>query len=603
MRAQFRQAMARGKFVGRMLRVAGLMAASWGTAGFVGLPTASAQSLPPEVVAYADIIAYNGQVITVDNSFSIAEAVAVRDGKFLAVGTTERIRAMAGPKTRQIDLQGRSLVPGFIDTHNHYQDYAEQGRIPRVLYKTKDQWVADIKKLVDAAQPGEWIVLRSERPNNQPWADSSFGMTRHELDPISPNNPIFVWTSPAGNDALINSYALRLANMPKDISGLVKDAKGEPTGYVDHEAYGRVYYEVLPWPNLEKLVPLYKTAMKKFNMQGKTTVGARFPPYVSSLFKMMWDNGELTLRMRVFHEFARVVYNKEAMVKRVGNLNGLGDNWFKISAANVGNPDGAVGGGRAWTRKPKLPAMAHANTGEGHPDYGFEHYFEDHEASDWKAIPILSRYGWRILGVHTAGDRSVDELISAFEEANRQKSIVGMRHGIDHSLMIRSEHIEAIKRLGLVAGAEENTADGTEELSKMYGADEVYKISPMKTMINAGIPMAMEGLGNMGKDATGKERTPLWFIAQKMLRKDIETGKVWNESERVSREEGLKMTTIWGAYYLGDEKTIGSIEPGKLADFVILDGDYMKVPEDKLADLKAVMTVIDGKVVYEGAAN
>ena len=182
-------------------------------------------SVPPEVLAYPNIIAYNGKILTVDEAFSTAQALAIRDGKFLAVGSNQRIRAMAGPNTRQIDLRGKSVVPGFIDTHNHYNGYAEQGLIPRVIFRNRAQWVQEIKELVDAAQPGEWVILRSSRSPDQPWAESSFGMTRKDLDPISPNNPVFVWTSPPGNDATINSYALRLAKMPPDISGLIQGSR------------------------------------------------------------------------------------------------------------------------------------------------------------------------------------------------------------------------------------------------------------------------------------------------------------------------------------------------------------------------------------------
>jgi len=570
--------------------------------GFLGIPMvvqAQQSSLPPEILAYPNMIVYNGKVLTVDDAFTTAQAFAVRDGKFLAIGTSQRIRAMAGPDTRQIDLKGKSVVPGFIDTHNHYNGYAERGLIPRVIFRNRDQWIADIKKLVDAAEPGEWVILRSERSVDQPWAESSFGMTRHDLDPISPNNPIFVWTSPPGNDATINSYALRLAEMPADISGLIKNSDtGEPTGFLTNEAYGRVFYEILPWPDLEELVPRYIATQKKFNTQGKTTVGARYTPYSISVLKMIWERGQATLRMRPFHEFARTAYRPEALVKRVGNLNGLGDDWLKIGAANVGNPDGGAFNGRAWTRKPKLPGMNYAQD-PSQPDFGFVPYFEDREGSDWKTIPILSRYGWRILGIHTAGDRSVDELIAAYEEAHRQKSIIGMRHGIDHSLMILPEHIEAAKRLGLVMGAEENMAEDTEEISRVYGADEVVKMSPIRSMIDAGIVVAMEGLGNTRTDDLGVEKTPLWFIETFVRRADIKTGRVWNESEQVTREQALRMSTIWAAYYLGDEDTLGSIELGKLADFVILDGDYMTVPADQISDLKAIMTVIDGKVFYE----
>ncbi|MCZ6770333.1 MAG: amidohydrolase family protein, partial [Acidobacteria bacterium] len=232
----YRSFLGRQKLNVWMGMILGLVLSAWGV-------EAQQTSFPPEILAYPNIIVYNGQVLTVDDEFSTAQAFAVRDGKFLAVGSNQRIRTLAGPETRQIDLRGRSAVPGFIDTHNHYQGYAEQGRIARVIFQNRDQWLAEIKKLVDAAQPGEWVVLRSTRSLEQPFAESSFGMTRHDLDPISPNNPVFVWTSPPGNDALINSYALRLADMPEDISGLVKDPEtGEPTGFIDMEAYGRVYY-------------------------------------------------------------------------------------------------------------------------------------------------------------------------------------------------------------------------------------------------------------------------------------------------------------------------------------------------------------------------
>ena len=193
----------------------------------------------------------------------------------------------------------------------------------------------------------------------------------------------------------------------------------------------------------------------------------------------------------------------------------------------------------------------------------------------------------------------MDELIAAYEEANREQSIVHLRHGIDHSLMILPEHIEAAKRLGLVFGAEENAAENFERYAQIYGADEVVNMSPIRSIIDAGLIVGMEGLGNTRVNDDGGEKTPLWFIETFVTRADVETGKVWNPAERVTRQQGLQMSTIWAAYYLGDEDTLGSIEPGKLADFVILDGDYMQVPEDQISDLKAIMSVIDGKIFYE----
>jgi predicted amidohydrolase YtcJ len=549
-----------------------------------------AQSPPPEVLAWADTVLYNGQVLTVDDSFTIGEAVAIRDSKFLAVGDSERIRAMAGPETRLIDLDGKTVVPGFIDTHTHFHNYAQRGLMPRVLFRTREQWLGEIQRLVEGAEPGEWVILRADRIVDQPWAQSAFSMTRHDLDPISPDNPVFVWTSPPGNDALINSYALRLARMPADISGLVKDpATGEPTGFIDMEAYGRLFYEIIPRTPVEELVPLYKATMRRFNAVGKVTIMGRNDGHAISVFKRLWEQDELTIRFRVAHEFARNAYRPEAIIKRVGNLSGFGDAWLKIVAANVGNPDGALGNGRGWTRNPKLPEAGHAPDPDA-PDFGFVPYYQDHEGSDWKTIPIFSRYGWRILGIHTAGDRSIDELFSAFEVANQERSLAGRGWAFDHSLMVRPEHIATAQRLDLIASANANSI-GNKTLIRLYGADEVYKISPTRSLLDAGLRVVMEAPGNT-------DQPPLYHIERFVTRKD-EDGRVWNEAEKITRREALYMSTNWAAYYTGDEKILGSIEPGKLADLVVIDGDYLTVPEDEIGELQIPLTMVDGRIVFE----
>jgi len=271
----------------------------------------------------------------------------------------------------------------------------------------------------------------------------------------------------------------------------------------------------------------------------------------------------------------------------VGNLSGFGDDWLKISAANVGNPDGSLGRGRGWTTMAKLPGTGHAPNPD-QPDFGFVPYFQDREQSDWRTVPILNRYGWRILGIHTAGDASGDALLSAYEEAHEEKSLVGQGWAFDHSRMVTSEHIATAQRLGLIASAASGRM-GSKDLIRLYGADEVFKISPMRSLMDAGIRVVMEG-GDPGNP-------PLARIENLVTRKD-EDGRVWNEAEKVTRREGLYMATNWAAYYTGDAETLGSIEPGKLADLVVIDGDFLTVPEDDISELEVLMTVVGGKEVY-----
>ena len=430
--------------------------------GFLCLPpvTQAQQDVPPEILAYPDMMLYNGKVLTVDDSFTIVEAVAVRDGKFLATGTNERIRAMLGPQTRQVDLNGKTMTPGFIDTHFHIHSYAARGLRPSIAFPTAEQGLARLKELVEDSAPGEWIIANAGMVSAQ-----NVPLTVKELDAVAPNNPVYISTSPG--DALVNGYTLRLAKLPLDTFGLEKDPEtGQPTGRVSQKAYGTIVYEVLPHRPPEELVPLYKAAMRQYNTGGMTTVFSRLPGEAVSAFKKIWEEGELTMRIRLSHEFSRNARNVEGLIKRVGNLNGFGDEWMKIAAASVGNPDGSLANGRGWTRKPKL--------GSG-DDYGFAIYYADHDRSDWNTIVLLNRYDWSVRGIHTAGDRSIDELFSAFEAANREKSIAGRGFAFDHVLMVRPEHIEIAQRLGIMASAAPKyIAKSADRLSKLYGADEVY---------------------------------------------------------------------------------------------------------------------------------
>ncbi|MCH8820047.1 MAG: amidohydrolase family protein, partial [Acidobacteria bacterium] len=160
----------------------------------------------------------------------------------------------------------------------------------------------------------------------------------------------------------------------------------------------------------------------------------------------------------------------------------------------------------------------------------------------------------------------------------------------DHCLMVRPEHIATARRLDLIASANANSI-GNKTLIRLYGADEVYKISPTRSLLDAGLRVVMEAPGNT-------DQPPLYHIERFVTRKD-EDGRVWNEAERITRREALYMSTNWAAYYTGDEKILGSIEPGKLADLVVIDGDYLTVPEDEIGELQIALTMVDGRIVFE----
>ncbi|MCH8820469.1 MAG: amidohydrolase family protein, partial [Acidobacteria bacterium] len=223
----------------------------------------SAGTLPPEVVAYADTIFYNGKIITADEQFTIAEAVAIRDGKFLAVGTSPRILAMAGPQTQRVDLEGRSLVPGFIDTHLHSAWVTRPARDRSgpapfsdrdINWDTLESALEGLRTLVEGADPEEFFALSG--PSN-PVVNHELNRTL--LDQVAPDNPLYI---EAMNDQVV-ANSLILERIPKDVPGIVRDENGELTGHLRGAAAGIPGFELKPWPEIESLLEPQKASFRR----------------------------------------------------------------------------------------------------------------------------------------------------------------------------------------------------------------------------------------------------------------------------------------------------------------------------------------------------
>lgn len=560
-----------------------------GLPGFDFLVKAQQEQVPPELLAYADMVLYNGKVLTADDKFTIAEAVAIRDGKFMAVGNSDEIRRLAGPNTRRIDLKGRSVVPGFIDTHQHLHNYAMrwvEGEMPRLRFGDLESGLNEIKEIAAAARPGEWIIT-STRPY------SARQLNRKLLDPITPNNPLVIQLS--SEEFTLNSAAWEAAEIPPDTSGVVKDPQtGEPTGRIfGGTAAGLISYEVLPWTPIEKLIPALKKEMLRENAWGITTVTTRITPDALTALKEMWGNGELTMRWRVAHQFIDLNPDVEGYLKRMGSLSGFGDDWLKIIGATIVSVDSAITRGGAWTFKPKLRELP----GDLSGPYGVAR-IQEREGSDARAIILANKYRWRITSIHSAGDRANSELLAVYEAANKEYPIVGRNFGIDHGPMLTEEHAKKIKELGVIPSIQmKYVFSDPRNLVHMYGADAVHRMTLLKTLIESGVKPA--GGADTAEDPYGR---PLWNIEKAVTRKD-EKGQVWGADQKISRQQALWMYTNWAAPYLGpgEEKKLGTIEAGKLADLVVLADDFMKVPEDMISEIPVVMTIVGGKAVYEAA--
>ncbi|MBI3939985.1 MAG: amidohydrolase family protein [Acidobacteria bacterium] len=602
-----------------------------------GGATLLGQSLPPELAqyAYADMILYNGKVLTVDDKFTIAQAVAVRDGKILAVGDSALIQKLAGPKTDRIDLRGNTLTPGFIDAHSVG---AEGSHAPAGPYWMKnytstqctvlDDCLRKIKAGGDKAPPGEWVFVNLTRTG------AAYKLNLQLLDSIAPNNLLVVNLD--NTTAFVNSKTLEtLKDDMSDehvLAGLFVDKDGKFNGRVTGSAYGILSYEIIPFPEgkaLEEMIQIETIRRKFINRMGVTTMGGRTSGLTVSILREIQRRGEMPMRLRMHTEVPRLNPRTERWLKRLGNLMDVGDEWFKIGGATIDSIDG---GGGNFTRKAQREVS----------DTGFDAFGQNKWAEtvrpgmDWKKYGdyqiglTAAKYGWNVADLHVQGDAGVELTLELFDEANKQSPVKGRRFGIVHGLM---RPPDLAKRLAVYDAALSMSSeylfrgDYVEELVRKYGADDVAGYSPIRSLIDFGAKPVMEvtnttrwraGGGMMDRTRirldqgaapyelgreSGKffDDQNLYLNSMELFvtRKNMESGKVWGPNERVTRAEVLKMATAWAARYSADEKIMGTIEPGKLADFVILGGDYLTVPEDKISDLPILKVILGGKVTYD----
>jgi len=565
----------------------------------------SAQSVRPELVSYPNLIFYNAQILTADDDNTIVTAVAIRDGKFLALGSDNDILQLAGPDTQKIDLKGQSVVPGFIDNHGHGSwvgNQSKRGQQGSAYFKTKESGLEEIKQLMEAVPPGQWVTLRTPR------TQQFFSVTREDLDPITPNNPVALITS--GTDTTVNTRMLEEAGLLepryKGMLGLVTDESGEPTGQLFGWAAGVVLYDTPPWPSVAELIPRQIEEFKKMNAMGFTTVSGRGQGLTMSVLREIWLRGEMTVRARLALEFLRLNPNGEIMLKRVGNFSGLGDEWLKITGTSVNPVDGASDAVLSATPKreevgvrdqaPGVSGGTFAVFGQnkwlGHGYAGTPHEWDDvpleiKEQTEWQNIQLAAEYGWNITSIHSTGDESTRITLKAYEEAAERYPLQG-RWGVDHQVIQTPETIALMKKLNVYPSV--NTYGFPEGNVRRYGADMAAGFSPMRTLIDEGIKPAGES----------QHLPALQQIQYYVTRESKDNGQVMGTHEKIDRLEALNVYTRWGAYRNDEEDLLGTIEAGKLADLVVLGGDFLGVSEGRLCeDLPVMMTVVGGKIVFQ----
>ncbi len=605
--------------------VLGAVVALWGAQGTV--LKAQQQDLPPEVVAYADLVLYNGKVLTADDKFTTAEAVAARDGRILAVGTTDRVLKMAGPKTQRIDLKGRTLMPGIVDLHTHPLTQGMMNYFKKKWMEGIDEWTSpdqvlrDLKNtIVPRAKPGELIVI-PRSAITLPFDPVKGGrsgnicdqFTLKQLDEVTPNNPIvFVSVVNLTPYAINSQVAEQITTLldPKD-SPIFQEKRfpGRPCvlpgathgGIMTPGATATKDYMFWAMP-LEEMVEIARQSLAIDGPRGVTLVKEHtVPPLLTGLRELWWRHempvrwrGPMPLYPKAGMDIQLPKAEAELFFRRMGNLTGIGDDLWRFTGLRPPAVGGNLKSGDAWTLQPKIRAYAD-RSGEEAP-YGsrLEERMDEDIFRGREAVVQAVRFGWDISGDHTVGDRAVRELVNAFEEG-LQKQVVKRKDQhltLNHTPMANPADIARMSKLGIevsvgiehVFGGQEMGPGYIEAAVHQYGPDRVHNMLPMQTYVKNGMKPVLEAIN--------------WENIERLITRKVQ-GRVWGPDERMSRQQALWMITNWPALHIGEQDRLGTIEKGKYADLVILDKDYMTVPEDEIHTIKAVTTILAGKIVWQ----
>ncbi len=531
------------------------------------------------------LVLVNGKILTMDGQSRTAEAVAIRDGKFLAVGDSPTIRSMAGSGTRTIDLAGKTVVPGLIDTHAHFK---AAGLADYVVNMSRAKTIAEaleaIKQFADKKQPGDWIIGSAWHPPSQ-LAEKRY-LTRQEIDSAAPNNPVYLRT--VGHFSMANTLALAKAGVDKNTpdpggGSFERDASGEPTGVLVETAIDQVEKAVPDW-TAEDEFRQFKIAEGVLNSYGITSaVEGATPARDIATLQRLAMSGEATLRVGVMFRPEPPAENSawEAIMRGNGTSSGFGDDWLKLAGIKIFYDGGMT--------------LRTALMRDAYPDSKDDYHGIAQQSPERlkELVSICNRNDWRV-GVHVVGDRGIDQVLDAFEAADKEKSIKDRRFILIHASLILPEQMDRAKRLGVRVDFQNIFMwDKAATVERFLGKAVADRAVPTKTLIEK---LGIDSLG-AGTDFPVNPINPFINIYVMVTRKDPNS-HVYGANEAISREQALRLYTSAASHYMFEEGKKGSIEPGKLADLAVLSADLMTIPEDQIKDIKTDLTIVGGKIVF-----
>ena len=523
----------------------------------------------------------NGEVITVNEADQITEAVAVKGNRIIAVGSNSKILNLEDKNSNVIDLQNKTLIPGFVDSHLHISMYGTN--CTSISCKGEninslDDLFAEIKNRANVAPKGSWI--RAWGFNEQSISEKRFP-EKEELDAITTNHPIII-SRTCGHISVVNNYALNLANIDKntpDPNGgkIGRNEDGELSGLLVETAHMGMF-DVASFSE-EELTDAHKTASEHFAEKGITSIHDATGYGLTNLKSLQKDSRNGVIKQRVY-AMVGALNDAQSVVKHMshaGIFTGLGDEKFRLGPVKL-FLDGSSSGPTVWTRE---PYTSDPN------NYGI-HYFSQEEV-DELFIPA-HKNGWQITA-HAQGDAAIDMLLNTIEKAQRLYPRDDARHRIEHAGIASPDLIERMKKQNITPTPNPaflyEYGDG---YVKNYG-NRAHEMYPMGSYEKKGIRAAI------ASDCPVTDYNPLHGLHSAITRKSS-SGQVIGENKKTSLLQAIRMYTLNGAYASFEEGIKGSIETGKLADLVLLDRSILSSDIDNLPDVQVEWTMIDGEKVF-----
>ena len=604
--------------------------------------------------SYPDLIVVNSKIYTMDSRLTQAQAMAVKNYRILAVGTNDQMRFLAGPRTEILDGKGRTILPGLIDSHTHpnlwglehrlgvegdlavkrYNDpelkiVPALGNDPTEVLKSVER---AIRQRVQEVGPGKWVLVKVFGGKNigesRKIATPLFASRRTAgtintqfLDALAPDNPVMLYATEAIGPTASNTKA--------------KEQMRKLLGFEAEGIFARtvVPFEVLLRGKWDAMTDLLKREILEcLSAQGVTAFGDRFDrsPVVIKAYSLLIDRGEMPIRYGYYSDggsnttqkFDNPAYNPiiiRMLNQEIGNFQGIGNDY--IWSAGIANE--AWEGGLTCTKAKPLPS---APTGAATGEIGSEGPLPDcakpvdyDKQTGYQSVKAGLENGLRIGFMHGYSDGTYDALFHMLDQSVAEgkmtvEQIRALRISTEHNPMIRPDQIEKFAKYGMRPGFNGYQIQGDIKggaFLKTYGERYMNWMVPVKSLADAGVHVVFNTDAHLGKNIPyyfkDMDYPPQWdgniwafmeFFATRVMPNN---GITYEKKESLDKVSLMKAVTIWGAEELMNEKNIGSLEPGKLADFIVIDKDYFAIPDDQIHTIKTLLTVLGGKTTYQAA--